>query len=157
MSRLENILVRGSTAVSTLTGVVYLVMKCFMENDDPFSVLGHPWQPYMLEAHLLIGPVVVFALGLIAREHILGRAKNGNGQHGIRTGVSTILVAAPMVFSGYLLQVITSPAIRLAGVVVHLASGALFAALLLLHIRGGAVRARAARARAATEAPARLD
>ncbi|HEU4402302.1 MAG TPA: hypothetical protein VFT43_09370, partial [Candidatus Polarisedimenticolia bacterium] len=73
MSLFEKILLNLATGLAALSGFVYLVMKYFMTSDDPFSVLHHPWQPYALALHVLVGPAAVFALGLITRGHILDR------------------------------------------------------------------------------------
>lgn len=135
MSRFERALLHLSTLVSTLTGLVYLVMKYLMKSEDPFTVLGHPWQPHFLAAHLLTGPVVIFALGLIAREHIVGLYIDPGVRRGRRSGMSLILLATPMVFSGYLLQIVTEPGPRKALVVTHVASGLLFALFFLGHLR----------------------
>jgi len=35
-----------SVAIVTITGAAYWVMKDLMPRTDPFSVLGHPWQPH---------------------------------------------------------------------------------------------------------------
>jgi hypothetical protein len=154
MSRFESLLLQASTWLSTLTGVLFLGMKYFMKNDDPFSILGHPWQPHMLAAHLLVGPVLVFALGLIARDHVVGRFLNGHRQGGRRTGASTILAAAPMIRSGYVLQVATSEPLRQAVMVLHLASGLLFFVLFLAHLsRASSRRRRAALLAGADGAP----
>ena len=109
-------------------------MKYLLRGRDPFSVVNHPWQPHVLAAHVLTGPVVVFAIGLITREHIVGRFLDGRPARGRASGIATILLAAPMIASGYLLQVTTDEAVRLGFVVAHVSSGLLFAILLVGHI-----------------------
>jgi hypothetical protein len=131
---LEKLLLHASTSLATLTGVVFLVMKHLMTSADPFSVIHHPLQPYALDLHVLVGPVVVFAIGLIAREHILGRFLEGRPHRSRGAGIGTILLAAPMVASGYLLQVATGTLTRQALVVAHVATGALFALCLAVHL-----------------------
>jgi len=144
MTRFERLLLQISTLLSALSGVIFLGMKYLLENDDPFSILGHPWQPHMLAIHVLVGPLVVFALGLISREHVLGRYLNGAKKGGRRSGASTILLAAPMILSGYFLQVVTGETLRIALVVLHVATGALFAGMFFWHLRAAAVRRREA-------------
>jgi hypothetical protein len=129
----ERHLFRAALAITTATGLVYWVMKDLMRPRDEFSVLGHPWQPHMLAAHLMIAPVLVFALGLIAREHILEGIRSRGAFAGWRTGLSLLGLAAPMVLSGYGLQVITDVETRRVVGLVHLFSGALFATLFLAH------------------------
>ena len=134
MTRLERLLLDLSIGLSASTGSIYYVMKQWMRPRDPFSVLGHPWQPYALAAHVLVGPVVIFALGLIAREHIFERIVSGRPQTGRRTGLFITSLALPMVLSGYLLQVVTRESLHGPLVVLHLGSGALFAAVYLGHL-----------------------
>ena len=147
MSRFERWLLNISIAVSTCTGIAYFVMRDFMRRSDPFTVLGHPWQPHVLALHLLAGPWVVFALGLIAREHILERARNSRAGRGRRSGLITIGLAVPMILSGYILQVLTSSSGRRFTGLFHLVSGAGFALLFVGHLwraarRRGAVNGR---------------
>lgn len=144
MTRFESLLLQISTVISALSGAIFLAMKYLLRNDDPFSVVGHPWQPHMLAAHVLVGPVVVFALGLISREHVLGRYLNGARRGGRRSGASTILLAAPMILSGYFLQIVTGENSRLALVIVHVATGTMFVSLFFWHLRATAARRREA-------------
>ena len=73
MSDLERALVHVTTWVMAITGAAYFYMKYVMSGSDPFSIIHHPWQPHALSLHVLGGPAAVFALGLIARDHILDR------------------------------------------------------------------------------------
>jgi len=70
----------------------------------------------------------------IPPEHIVGRFLEGRPARGRASGIATILLAAPMIASGYLLQVTTDEAVRLGLVVAHVSSGLLFAILLVGHI-----------------------
>jgi len=144
MTRLERLLLDLSIGLSASTGAIYYVMKDWMRPRDPFSVLGHPWQPHVLAAHVLVGPVAIFALGLIAREHIIERIVSGRPQTGRRTGLFISSLALPMVLSGYLLQVVTEPAGRRVLSVLHLVSGLLFALLFVSHLVATAARRRTA-------------
>jgi hypothetical protein len=155
MNRGDRVLLQFSTLVSAVTGLVYLVMRYMMRSDDPFSALGHPWQPHMLAAHLLVGPVVVFALGLIAREHILPRFRAPDTPRGRASGLSLLLLGAAMVLSGYLIQVITAPGPKRLLVVLHIASGTLFGLLFLVHVRLAAARRERAGRPAGGARPAR--
>jgi len=144
MGAWERACLSWSVAIVTITGATYWVMKDLMPRTDPFSVLGHPWQPQALGAHVLVAPLLVFGLGLIARDHILGGVRNGGRGGNGRSGLITVLLAVPMVASGYLLQVVTSPGARRALALIHLATGLVFAAVFVAHL----VAARRCRARA---------
>jgi len=149
MSRFERHLLNVSIALSAWSGIVYYLMRDVLRRSDPFSVLGHPWQPHVLAAHVLVGPFVVFALGLIAREHIIGRARNGQAAGGRRSGLTTILLAVPMILSGYGVQVVTSPPGRRFLGLAHLAAGLAFALLFGMHLWRAARRRRSGESRSA--------
>ena len=144
MSRFEKILLHASTSLATLTGVVYLFMKHALRRTDPFSAVNHPWQPHVLALHVLVGPVVVFTIGLITREHILGRFPVDRPRGSRTSGIATAVLAAPMIASGYLLQVVTERMAHGALVVAHLLTGGLFALLLVAHLLASSSRGRAA-------------
>ena len=154
MTDTERHLFRAALAITTATGLLYWMMKDLMRPRDEFSVLGHPWQPYVLAAHLLVAPVLVFALGLIARDHILEGIRSRGAIAGWRTGMSLLGLAAPMIVSGYALQVVTQPGARRVTALVHLLSGTLFATTFLAHAVIAAVARRATASRRAGSAPA---
>jgi hypothetical protein len=142
LSRFESLLLNLSIALSAISGLAYLVMRDFLKRTDPFSVLGHPWQPHALAAHLLVGPVAVFALGLIARGHVLERLKNGKSSQGRLSGLMTLGLAAPMIASGYLLQIATGQESRRLLGWAHLVTGMLFALLFAAHLVAASMRRR---------------
>jgi hypothetical protein len=154
VSRFERLLLHLSTAATAASGGVYFWMKFMMTSDDPFSVLHHPWQPAMLALHVVAAPFLVFALGLMTRDHILGKIRDRRREGGRGSGLWSALTAGPMVASGYLIQVFTDPGPRRVLLVVHLGSGILFTLLFLGHVvaararrgRGGRSRRRPARA-----------
>ncbi|MBI2838615.1 MAG: hypothetical protein HYX75_09885 [Acidobacteria bacterium] len=140
MTRLEIWLLHISTLLLTATGAAYAVMRYLMKPTDPFSVLNHPWEPYMIKAHILFAPLLVFAVGAIIHVHVLAKLQNGK-----RVARSNGLLLLPlfgvMVLSGYLLQAVTEE-LRTVLVVVHLASGVSWFATLVAH-QVAAVRLRA--------------
>ena len=119
-------------ALASITGVVYGVLKYFVPARDPDSNMAVPWQPAVLKAHVLLVPLLVFGVGLVFSRHALGRFRAGEKQ-GRRSGVSLLASAAPVVFSGYLIQALTGPtAVRITGWA-HAALGFLLASFWLLH------------------------
>lgn len=156
MTHGERRLLFVSVSATALTGITVWVMKDLLPRRDPFSVLGHPWQPHVLAAHLLIAPAVVFALGLIAREHIVHGWRYGRNGDGRRSGLLTVLWALPMILSGYLLQVVTGDLLRRLLSVGHLVSGLLFTALFLGHLVRAWRRRSAAAAAGAAAGPGPL-
>lgn len=125
MNRGLVVCVHLSVALLTITGAVFAWMKYFMKNDDPFAAANHPLQPWMLAAHVLIAPLVVFALGWIFPLHIWPKfTADMPGRR--KTGLLAMWVIAPMILSGYFLQVVVSDGARQASAVTHWATSALF-------------------------------
>jgi len=135
MKRWESWINRIGVALAGASGIVYGVMKYFLAGNNPDSRLGHPWQPAVLAAHLLAAPVAVFGLGLLWRSHALNRLQLGE-REGRRSGLAILRVAPPLVFSGYLVQVLTGDLLRKATGWLHAALGAAFALAFVLHLIG---------------------
>jgi hypothetical protein len=131
MNRWETWLLHVLTAVVTITGIVYFWMKYLLETGDPFQVINHPWQPFMLKSHILVAPALIFAVGLITKSHIL-RKLNTTRVNRFSGGLA--LFSFPcMVISGYLLQVVTDETGSRIVLVLHLVTGVLFAGAYLIH------------------------
>lgn len=108
MTRFHRWFLYGSTIATALSGIAYFVMKRFLESDDPWAVINHPLEPWALKAHILSAPLMLFAVGLIATHHIW-RSLRSRLPTGRRSGLIASYAAGPLVVSGYLIQVITSP------------------------------------------------
>jgi hypothetical protein len=133
MSRWEAWTFNILTFVVSAGGAAYFWMKYLVKNDDPFSVVNHPWQPAMLTAHILTSPLLILSFGMLVNTHILKKLKNKNSRSNRTSGIVCLVSFSLMAASGYLLQVVTSPALARAVIVVHLASGGLFAGAYLAH------------------------
>jgi thiamine biosynthesis lipoprotein len=134
MTTFQKWLLHVSLALIVLSGVAVAVMKYLLVSDDPYSAAGHPLQPWALSLHVLAGPLAVFAVGWIFREHIAGRKRQRNGRSTMGSGLFATALLAPMVASGYFLQVVTQETLRQVLVVVHLVSGGLYATFYGVHI-----------------------
>lgn len=121
-----------STILVGVTGVVYAVMRYLMEPADAFSVVGHPWQPGVQYLHIVAAPFAVFAIGLIWKNHIYDHYRRGLAT-GRRSGISLMLTMAPMVVSGYLIQVSVGEFWRTAWIVVHCVTSFLWITGYLMH------------------------
>ncbi|MDX1996149.1 MAG: hypothetical protein SF066_00405 [Thermoanaerobaculia bacterium] len=113
---LSNLLVGG-------TGLVYAFMLYALEPIDEFSVLHHPLQGTVQHLHVLVAPLLVFAAGLIFREHIWFGFRQG-GPSGRRSGLTLLGTLVPMIASGYLLQTATDDTWRRVWVAVHVGASA---------------------------------
>ena len=134
MSFFEKWLLLTSALATAVTGLVFAWMRYLMAPTDPWAVIHHPLEPWVLKAHILAAPVLVFAVGLIAVSHAWSHFR-ARVRPGRRSGLLLMASFVPMVVSGYLIQAVTAE--RLLGllVVVHDLTGVLFALALALHAR----------------------
>lgn len=107
MSPFERWSVWLTTAATLVTGVVYWWMKEMMTAADPWAVINHPLQPWVLKAHILVAPLLVFSVGLITSRHVWRHFRMGVGQ-GRKSGLIAAASFIVMVASGYALQVFTA-------------------------------------------------
>jgi hypothetical protein len=121
-----------SSILTVVTGLIYLWMDRAMEPMNEFAVINHPWQPFMLKAHILVAPLLVFALGLIATDHIW-RYFRGTMRRARLSGLTAMWPVVPMVVTGYLIQAITHESWLEAVAWTHIAGGSLFGAALAAH------------------------
>lgn len=122
----------GSLAVA-VTGFALLWFKYALEPADPFSVVSSPWQIVALKSHVLVAPFFVLAIGFIAVRHVWRHFVRGVVP-GRRSGLLTAAMIAPMIASGYLIQVVVSQGWRTAMIATHIASSVLFTVGVALHL-----------------------
>ena len=125
MNRFQAWLLHLSVIALTTTGAVFAWMRYAMTTDDPFAVANHPWQPTMLHLHVLAAPILVFALGLVFSSHVAPKIEN-RAKVRKKTGLSALWMIAPMVLSGYALQVVTNENAILTMKVTHWVSSGIF-------------------------------
>ena len=132
MTRFERWSFLLSAIGTAVTGLVYLWMKYFLTPVDPWAVINHPWQPWVLKAHILVAPLLVFSVGLIAVKHIWRHLRQGR-KDGRRSGLLSFLVLAPMVVSGYVIQSVSSEGALRVVAWVHIGASLLFVAGVAVH------------------------
>lgn len=133
MSRTQLIWLHLSVALTAITGIVFAVMKYFMQSDDEFAVANHPMQPYMLAAHVVVAPAVLFLLGWAFSNHMLPKYRFGDGSNR-KTGIAQMALIVPMSLSAYLLQIATNETVRQAMAVAHWITSGLFVIGYLVHL-----------------------
>ncbi|MGQ0813057.1 MAG: hypothetical protein ACT4O1_01145 [Gemmatimonadota bacterium] len=132
MTRLEKWLVWGSTVAVTVTGTALGVMKYMMAPTDTFAVVNHPLQPLVLKLHIITAPFLIFGIGMITMRHIWPHFRSG-WKRGRKSGVSSALLAMPMIGTGYAIQALTSSRwLALIGYL-HFALGLVFAIGAAIH------------------------
>ncbi len=133
MTALQRRLLAALSVMVGASGLAYLWMEYFMEASDPFAVVNHPWQPYMLYVHILSAPALVLMFGIIWSAHVTAKIDGGQ-PYNRRSGLVSAWTFVVMVASGYLLQVLTSERLHFATMVAHVASGTLFLIMYAAHI-----------------------
>jgi hypothetical protein len=133
VSRTHRLWLHVSVALTTLTGAVFAFMKYFMKSPDAFAVANHPWQPHMLAAHVVIAPALVFILGWTFSNHTLPQLRFGDGTRR-KSGVASMALIAPMVFSAYLLQIATNDSLRHAMTIAHWITSGVFVIAYAWHL-----------------------
>lgn len=123
-----------TTALTGGTGLAYWYVRYFMEPTEPWSVINHPIQPWLLKAHIVVAPLLVFAVGLVTVGHIWRHFRTGV-QWGRKSGLTAMLALAPMVFTGYAIQVITHQGWVTAMAWSHIGFGVLYLLGFVLHAR----------------------
>lgn len=111
--------------VVSASGLAYLWMKYGMASGDPFALVNHPWQPWMLAIHVLASPWFLVMFGVLVNSHISLKLAAESGQDR-RSGYLSLVAFVTMTFSGYALQVATNPRTTRAMLVLHLVSSGLF-------------------------------
>jgi hypothetical protein len=132
VSRFERWAVWTTSLLTVVTGFAYVWMKYGLAPAEPWAVINHPLQPAVLKAHIVVSPLLLFAIGMITTRHIWRHWRSGMAR-GRRSGVTTVLATAPMVLSGYLIQVVTAAPLLAAVQWIHIGTGVAFAVGLGVH------------------------
>ncbi len=136
-------LIRVATVLAAGSGLVYAAMIYLLEPTDEWSVVNHPWQPHVQHLHILVVPLLVFAVAVVWRSHALNKQK-GKRNSGRFSGWGLMLVFWPMVASGFLLQVSISESWRSFWALSHLICSLLWLAAAAGHVVVSIVKRRAA-------------
>ena len=132
MSRAEARFTHLAVAASGITGLVYGWLRYFVEPVDEFALVNHPAEPWWKALHILLVPLLLMAFGLVFRDHIWAKWRSG-ARPRRRTGLVLATLFAPMVFSGYLLQISGDPAWRQIWLVLHLVSSLVWLPFYAIH------------------------
>lgn len=125
MSRWEAWTLHVGTTLVGGTGVIYAWMIYFATPSDPFAVVNSPWQPLVQHLHVLFAPLLVFGAGIIWKRHALFKLRLDDTTRR-RSGLSLLWTLAPMIVSGYLLQIAVDETWRQVWVWVHVSASALW-------------------------------
>ncbi len=132
MNAFEKWLVWVTSVLTAVTGIGYFWTKYLVQNPDPFSVINHPLEPWLLKAHIVISPFLLLALGSILVRHVWKHFSLG-ALLGRRSGLMAGFVFLPMAVSGYFIQSVTHPRWLQALSISHIVFSAVFLAGLSIH------------------------
>ncbi len=132
MTSLERWSLHMAALLTGASGLLYGWLRYYGQHMGEFGLEAHPLQATLQHLHVLAAPLLVFALGMVVRGHVLPMWRNG--KHGGRaSGVLLALILAPMVLSGYAVQVAVEPRWRLTFAWIHGVLSLLFLASYGLH------------------------
>jgi hypothetical protein len=97
--------------LTTATGLGYGYLRYFLQRSGDFGREPHPWQSVAQHAHVLAAPLLLFALGVAIRGHVMGMLQHGVTR-GRRTGLLMVWLCAPLILGGYAIQVVTAAGLR---------------------------------------------
>lgn len=132
MTRFERWMLWVPGVIVTVTGIGFGWIKYFVEPSDPYAVVRHPLEPWLLKIHIVAAPFLVFGFGLVFMQHILRQWRSGRPS-GRRSGLATALTVIPMILSGYLIQTVTGRTLVIALVVVHIVTGLAYFGMFSAH------------------------
>lgn len=135
MSPLERWSLHAAALLTAGTGALDGGLRWFGQRMGEFGPEPSPWLGLAQHLHVLVAPLLVFTLGVLVRGHLRTRLRTGPS--GRATGLALAAFIAPMVLSGYAVQVAVDPAWR----IVLSWSHGLSAGLFLLAYAGHVLRA----------------
>ncbi|MBL0210061.1 MAG: hypothetical protein IPQ13_03970 [Holophagaceae bacterium] len=118
MTSLERWSLNLAALLTGATGLLYGWLRYYGQRAGEFGLEAHPLQATLQHLHVLAGPLLVFTLGMLVRGHVLPMWRSGR-PGGRATGVALALILAPMLLSGYAVQVAVEPNSRLAFAWIH--------------------------------------
>jgi hypothetical protein len=133
MNRRDKATMHVAVALATATGLAYGYVLYFVESDDPFALVHHPWQPTLRDAHVLAVVLVVFAFGLLWPQHVRPKLRSTSPDRR-RTGWALLVLLPVMAVTGYLLQLAGEPSWRTAWAWAHDVSSVLFCVVFVVHL-----------------------
>ncbi len=133
MTRTDAWLFHISNGLVICTGLVYAWMAYFCKSDDPYAVVGHPWQPHLQHAHIILSPLLVLVLGHLWNRHAGPHLKRDTRKRR-KSGIGMLLAALPMMFSGYAIQTAIEANWRMIWVIIHLVASTLWMSGYLIHL-----------------------
>jgi len=132
MTAFERWCLRLSAAFAILGGTFYGWLRYFAQRAGEFGAEPHPLQGLAQHLHVVTTPFLVFAFGMLFRNHALAMLRTGQPS-GLRSGWVMLLSMGPMILSGYGVQVAVDANWRIALAWIHGIASVFFVGGLLIH------------------------
>jgi hypothetical protein len=131
MNPVERWSLRIGAFAAITTGVALGLVRYLGGREGEFGPEPSAALPFWQHAHVLVVPVLVFALGMAVAGH--AKLFKARFERGGRSGLLLGVFAAPVVLGGAAIQIFTDAQLRAWMGWLHAAFGALFAALYCAH------------------------
>lgn len=132
MTQTEYRVFHAANIAVSVSGIAYGGVRYLLKPDEPFALM-HPAQPHLQHLHVLLAPLLVAMIGYFVHGHLHPHLKRDR-KRGRRSGLSLVWMAAPMILSGYALQVTVSEAARSIAVWTHIATSVIWMAASIGHV-----------------------
>jgi len=90
--------------LALITGIGYFLILHYFKIVTQYGVRPNPWQGYWQGAHILVVPALVFAIGMLWKDHIYPKYQKRE-QRKRKSGLILIISFFLMGITGYLIQV----------------------------------------------------
>jgi hypothetical protein len=144
VTRLERWCLHALVAAGAFSGLAYGWLRYYGQRLGEFGREPSPWQGLWHHLHVLGAALLLFDLGVTVRGHLTSKLRIGE-HHGRRSGFWLGILMAPMVLSGYCIQVVVDERWRLAFAWIHGLASLLFLSGFLAHYTATWAQRRAAR------------
>lgn len=112
-----------ANVLTILSGVIYGILFFLpVDHLDPYSSARHPLIPAAQSFHILVSPLLIFAIGLIWNDHVWKKFRSPEKKKRL-SGIGLALLFIPLTASGYFLQVFSNEIARQIAVAVHWVGG----------------------------------
>lgn len=117
--------------LTVLHGLIYFIVKYYMQVESPYGERPHWSQGYIQSIHIFLSPLLVFAIGMLWKDHIVMKFKHSARKRG--SGITLFIICAVMIFSGYGIQSFYEETTKAVQTWAHLISSFLFVVAYAIH------------------------
>ncbi len=114
------------------TGILLFIIKYFYPPLNEYSIIHHPWEQFILKAHIIVSSVSVFAFGYVFAIHAIPYIIQ-KVQKAVKSGMVIFVLVVPMILSGYFIQVIVHEWSLWIVTWIHIITGIIFMLVFILH------------------------